>query len=81
MAAHPDASAKFWGVMRGYKFRPDAAESLADGLRKAGVPIGPPTDSDPNAEANAACLEIGDLGGPSVLVPVATDRLEYRAKC
>jgi TolB-like protein len=59
MAAHPDASAKFWGVMRGYKFRPDAAESLADGLRRAGVPIGPPIDSNLHNEASS--LEIGDL--------------------
>jgi hypothetical protein len=59
MAAHPDASAKFWDVMRGYKFRPDAAESLADSLHGAGVPIGPPTDS--NLRSEASSLEIGDL--------------------
>jgi len=53
IAAHPDASAEFWALMRGYKFRPDAAESLADGLRKAGVPIGPSTDSNSARQSNA----------------------------
>ena len=52
VAAHPNASEKFWDLMRAWKFRPDAVQSFAEGLRNAGVPISAPTDTKMRIEAS-----------------------------
>ena len=53
VAAHPNTSKKFWDLIRAWKFRPEDAEKMADGLRKAGVAVGSPTDATARTEAVA----------------------------